>query len=74
MPTVLNGNGLDNQINRGSTPDRNYSTANRAAADVYGTETPQYVGEIVLDETLNILYRATGSGTSDWEPVQQKID
>lgn len=68
MATVPNL-ALSGAPNPGATTnvDRAYQTPNRIlAASPVGATTPLYVGEIVLDEGNNNLWKAEGTGNQDW--------
>lgn len=50
--------------------DTKLSKFNRSnAGSPVASLTPQYPGEVVLDTTNRILWRAVGTTNADWEPT-----
>lgn len=61
MATVKNLNNVNPIV------DPEYCTYNRTnAGEPNGSLTPEFVGELVLDTTNNILWKALSSANSSW--------
>lgn len=66
MATVTESSGNGGGI-MGAGPENKLSATNRTAAAVYGTLTPNYVGEIATDTTADQNYVGTGTAANtDW--------
>lgn len=56
-----------NKADPGYPIDRNYCSYNRTnAGEPNGSITPQYVDEMILDTTNNILWKALSTANSSW--------
>lgn len=55
----------------GNNPtDKSFNNYNRSnAGEPNGSLTPQYAGEIVLDTTNNMLWKAVGTANTAWVPL-----
>ena len=59
----------------GNNPlDKSFTKYNRTnAGEPNGSVTPQFAGEIVLDTTNNVLWKAMGIANSAWVALTPKI-
>lgn len=58
----------------GGVTDKSFSTHNRTNAGApNGTLTPEYAGEIVLDTTNHVRWRAIGTSNASWIPEQAEV-
>jgi hypothetical protein len=72
MATVADLSG--NRPNNAPLVDVTYSKANRTNAGTpIGSLVPLYPGEIVLDSTNRLLWRAIGITNANWEPTNDSI-
>jgi hypothetical protein len=63
-----------NLANPGDIPDKSYCTWNRRiVGPPMGAAIPEYAGEIVLDITDGVYWRAVGLANGDWVAMTPRV-
>lgn len=65
---------VKNKAQQGALTDPSFCSPNRTnAGSPAGTITPQYAGEIIMDTTNNVRWKAHGVGSNSWTPMEAEV-
>lgn len=65
---------VKNKAYSGAFTDPSFCSPNRTnAGSPAGTITPQYAGEIIMDTTNNVRWKAHGVGSNSWTPMEAEV-
>lgn len=65
---------VQDDANPGIAADKSFCSPNRTnAGSPSGSLIPQYAGEIVLDTTNGIRWRASGTANTDWHTIDAPV-
>lgn len=63
-----------NAANEIAPADKSFCTPNRTnAGSPVSSVTPQYAGEIIMDTTNGVRWRAWGAANTNWYPLDTEI-